>query len=234
MSEQTIFAHRGASGTHFENTMSAFRAAVKQGADGIELDVQQTSDGHLVVIHDENLQRLAGIDRQINEISSVELSQVKVGRTGSRRLFGHPVPSLFDVVQFCAEEQLALNIELKETVYRQPEVIERILNYVECLSCVHISSFDYETLRLVKQLDPCMETGLLVKKKTVSDNDLAGFDTDAIHFHKRLWKEPYQELLIDCGKTLRMYGVTGKEAFISQSKGISGWITDYPKRFAKK
>lgn len=229
MSDQIIYAHRGASGTHFENTMSAFKAAVKQGAGGIELDVQQTSDGQLVVIHDDNLLRLAGIDRQINDISSGELSRIRVGRPGSRRLFGHAVPSLFDVVMFCKEERLALNIELKETVYRQPEVIVQILNYVECLPAIHLSSFDYETLRLVKEQDPSMETGLLVK----SDTNLADFQTDAIHLHKRLWKEPYRDLLINSNKILRMYGVTGKEEFISQAGEISGWITDYPKRFTK-
>lgn len=234
MSNNQVFAHRGASGSHFENTMGAFRAAVKQGADGIELDVQQTKDGTLVVIHDDRLSRVAGVERQISDITSEELRHIKVGKTGSRRVFGQPVPNLFDVVSFCIENQLSLNIELKETVYGQPAAIEKILHYTEGLADVHISSFDYQTLQLVKELDTHMETALLLKKNSVDWADLTSYEVDAFHFHKRLWKDPYQEHLKSSGKKLRMYGVTGAESFLASAPEITGWITDYPKRVQKK
>ena len=69
MKHVKIFAHRGASGYTPENTLAAFRLAEKQGADGIELDVQLTKDGEVVVIHDEKIDRtgtgtdLSGITR---------------------------------------------------------------------------------------------------------------------------------------------------------------------------
>ena len=54
-----VWAHRGASGYAPENTLDAFRKAVEMGADGIELDVQMTKDGELVVIHDETIDRVS-------------------------------------------------------------------------------------------------------------------------------------------------------------------------------
>lgn len=234
MSDSQIFAHRGASGHYFENTMRAFWGAVQKGADGIELDVQQTKDGQLVVIHDNELVRLAGIDQRIDQLTSQELQHIKIGKSGYRRIFGHSIPALFDVVSFCAEHNLALNVELKETVYGQAAVLEQILHYVEPLSAVHLSSFDYETVRLVKDLDRNVETALLLRKKSVDWQNLASYDVDAFHFHKRLWKDPYKSHLIESGKTLRMYGITGTESFLSETPEVTGWITDYPKRVRKK
>ncbi|MDV6379233.1 glycerophosphodiester phosphodiesterase family protein [Sporosarcina sp. GW1-11] len=234
MFDNQVFAHRGASASHVENTMSAFKAAVKKGADGIELDVQKTKDGNLFVIHDDNLHRLTSVDQQIDQLTATELQRMKVGKSGSRWIYGHPIPLLFDVVAFCREHNLALNIELKQTVYGQREVIQRILDYVDGLENVHLSSFDYETMRLVREESTAMETALLVKKKTVDWSNLSSYDVDALHFHKRLWKEPYRTALIESGKTLRMYGVTGEEPFLSNSPEVTGWITDYPKRLRKK
>lgn len=234
MFDSKIFAHRGASGTYFENTMRAFSGAVEKGADGIELDVQQTKDGQLVVIHDEVLDRLAGVSHRVDQLTSAELERIKIGRSGYRRLFGHAVPALFDAVSFCAAHDLSLNVELKETVYGKPAALEQILHYVESLDDVHLSSFDYATMQLVRKLDPRMETALLLKKKTVDWEHLDGYDVDAFHFHKRLWKEPYKTRLTESGKVLRMYGVTGTEDFLASTPEVSGWITDYPKRVRKK
>ncbi|PIC84829.1 glycerophosphodiester phosphodiesterase family protein [Sporosarcina sp. P1] len=234
MSESKIFAHRGASGHYFENTMRAFLGAVQKGADGIELDVQQTSDGQLVVIHDNELARLAGIDQHIDQLTSKELQHIKIGKNSYRRMFGHTIPVLFDVVSFCSEHNLALNVELKETVYGQVAALEQILHYVEPLSTVHLSSFDYETMRMVKELDSDMETALLLRKKTIDWQNLDVYDVDAFHFHKRLWKDPFKRQLLESGKILRMYGVTGAESFLSDTPEVTGWITDYPKRVRKK
>ncbi|PID23023.1 glycerophosphodiester phosphodiesterase [Sporosarcina sp. P3] len=234
MSDSKVFAHRGASGTYFENTMRAFLGALQKGADGIELDVQQTSDGQLVVIHDHDLARLAGIEQRIDQLTSQELQQIKIGKSKYRRMFGHSIPVLFDVVSFCSEHNLALNIELKETVYGQTAALEQILHYVESLSDVHLSSFDYETVRMIKELDRDMETALLLRKKSVDWQNLDSYEVDAFHFHKRLWKDPFKTHLLESGKILRMYGVTGAESILSNTPEVTGWITDYPKRVRKK
>lgn len=68
-----IFAHRGAAGTHPENTMAAFEEALKAGADGIELDVQLTKDGEPVVIHDETVDRTTDGSGWVKDILYREL-----------------------------------------------------------------------------------------------------------------------------------------------------------------
>ena len=75
-----IFAHRGSKGTHPENTLTSFKEAVRVGSDGIELDVHLTKDGHLVVIHDET------VDRTTNgtgEIRNLTLAKIKAMDAGS-------------------------------------------------------------------------------------------------------------------------------------------------------
>ncbi len=79
------FAHRGFSGQYPENTMLAFEKAVEAGADGIELDVQFSKDGKLVIMHDESLLRTAGIDGFVKDYTLEQLKAMDVsGKWGDR------------------------------------------------------------------------------------------------------------------------------------------------------
>lgn len=236
MSKPTVFAHRGASGIRFENTMEAFEKAAAQGADGIELDVQITEDGVPFVIHDPNLSRLAGIRRTISSMTSAEMTRIRVGRRYSRIFRGHRIITLIEAVSFCQRNRLALNVELKETVSDRPEMIKLIVDIVSIIEEVHISSFDYSLLEVVKEECPVMETAYLLKKKTVDWENLDKYScADGFHFHKRLLKEPFLNNLIHSEKKIRVYGVTGTEPItINPPSYIDGWITDYPDRFKNK
>ena len=103
-----VMAHRGASGEYPENTMPAFRAAVEAGADYIELDVHCTRDGEVVVVHDDDLSRIASDDRKVAEMTFAELEVVDAAfnfaRDGQRCPFrgqGVHVPRLAEVLQSC-------------------------------------------------------------------------------------------------------------------------------------
>ena len=233
MSKPSIFAHRGASGARFENTMKAFELAVVQGADGIELDVQVTEDGVLFVIHDLVLSRLAGIRRSISSMTGVEVKRIRVGRKYTRLFVGHKIPTLIEVVSFCQSHHLALNVELKESISERPEFIEKIIDIVTHVEEVHISSFDYELLEMVKKINSQIETAYLLRKKNVDWANLEQYScADGFHVHKRLLKEPYLNDLIQSGKKIRVYGITGTEPIaLNPPPYIDGWITDYPDRF---
>ncbi|WP_342511450.1 glycerophosphodiester phosphodiesterase family protein [Sporosarcina sp. FSL K6-1522] len=234
MSKPLVFAHRGASGSRFENTMKAFKKAYEQGADGIELDVQLSEDGVPFVIHDPELSRLAGIRMPIASMTSAELLKVRVGRKYCR-LFtgGHRIPTLMEAVLFCQTYGMALNVELKETVAERPEHIAQIVDMVSSLEDVHISSFDYHSLEKVKEADPTMETAYLIRKKAVDWEQLDRYvSADGFHFSQKFLKEPYIDKLTAVGKRIRVYGVTGEEPIIANPPAfIDGWITDYPNRF---
>jgi len=99
-----ILGHRGTISKP-ENTLSAFKKAIEAGADGVELDIQKTSDGVIVVSHDENLKRTAGIDFDIRKNTYDELKKISIE--------GEKVPTLSEVLDFIFGENKIVDIELK-------------------------------------------------------------------------------------------------------------------------
>ncbi|WP_438310661.1 glycerophosphodiester phosphodiesterase [Sporosarcina sp. FA9] len=230
MYKPSVFAHRGASGRYFENTMKAFVEAFSQGAHGIELDVQLTEDGVPVVIHDMDLTRVAGIRKRVSSMTYAEIKKIRIGRKYLRIVFGHRIPSLYEVVSFCDVKGMGLNVELKETVSERPALIKEIIPIISGLKNVHISSFHYHLLEKVKEVDPEIETAYLVRKKGVDWDNLKLYTSaDGFHLHKRLFTEPYIRNLRLTTKKIRVYGVTGNEKYVlNPPPFIDGWITDYP------
>lgn len=228
-----VFAHRGASGKYFENTMKSFYGAIEEGADGIELDVQLSKDGIFFVIHDSDLYRLSGVRKTISEMDASEIQQIRIGKRFIRGIKGSSIPTLSSVISFAAIESIGLNIELKETVSENPESLPDLLNQISVLDRVYVSSFDYNLIEKVKRLDPSVEAGLLLKKSMLTDHQLDDYPAaDAFHFHKRMMKEPYLSQWRQTDKTIRVYGVVGDESFVKNPpEFIQGWITDYPGRF---
>ncbi|MFJ7933781.1 glycerophosphodiester phosphodiesterase [Sporosarcina sp. NPDC096371] len=233
MSRPNVFAHRGASADRFENTMPAFEKALAQGANGIELDVQVTEDGVPIVIHDPDLARLAGIRQPISSMTSQEIANVRVGKKISRLFHGHRIPTLLEAVTFSEQHGLILNIELKETVSEHPETIKQIVDIATLLDNFHFSSFDYNLLEKIKELDATIETAYLLRKKGVDWDHLEQYvHADSFHVSKKFLKEPYLSKLIQSGKKIRVYGMTGQEDMANNPPPyIAGWITDYPDRF---
>lgn len=233
MSEPSIFAHRGASGYCFENTMCAFEEAYKQGADGIEIDIQLTEDGVPMVIHDMDLLRVAGVRKKISEMTYVEVKKIRIGKKIIRTLFNYRVPTLHEVVLFCETHGIGLNVELKETVLERPNAIPKIVELISDIKNKHISSFHYPLLEQVKKCSPDLETAFLVRKKDVEWGDLSAYTyADGFHLHKRLLIDPYLAELKSTGKYIRVYGMTGREQDAKNPPSyIDGWITDYPDVF---
>lgn len=121
-----IWAHRGASAKAPENTLSAFRLAHELGADGVELDVQLTADGHVVVIHDETLDRTTTgkgpvRDRTLKEVKSLDASY------GVEGFLGEPVPTLEEVLALLRPTGMSVNIELKNSVEPYPGLEQAVL-----------------------------------------------------------------------------------------------------------
>ena len=88
------FAHRGFSGQFPENTMLAFEKAVEAGADGIELDVQFSKDGELVIMHDETLNRTAGVDGFVKDYTLEQLKAMDVSGKWGDRYGSMEIPTL--------------------------------------------------------------------------------------------------------------------------------------------
>lgn len=158
-----IWAHRGASADAPENTLPAFALAIDQGADGIELDVQLTHDGRVVVIHDETLDRTTNGHGWVKDHSLAELKRLdaSAGRPGSPPT---TIPTLDEVFELIERSPLAVNIELKDSRVPYPGLPEKVLDLIQRRGWNHrvmISSFNHMTLARVRQLDSSTSTGLL-------------------------------------------------------------------------
>ena len=158
--EMEISAHRGASVEYPENTMLAFQGAVAAGADWIELDVQQTRDGMIVVSHDAGLKRTAGIKKYIYDMDYEELETIDVGSHLNKKFSDARIPSLAEVLIFADENNVKLNIELKPNGHEtelEESVVDLINTYYRKDACI-VSSLQYAALRRVKEYDPEIRT----------------------------------------------------------------------------
>lgn len=221
-----VIAHRGAKGYVSENTIAAFQKALEMGADGIELDVFASADGHIIVFHDEHTDRLCGVTASIKDLPLDEIRKLKVD-------LHHQIPTLAEVFDF-VDKRCLINVEIKAEAATQT-VCELIETYVlDGWDYEHflVSSFDWPSLQFIRNNFPKIPLGVL----TETDLDLA------IGFAKSIRAEtfhPYFHLLDETSvakikaENLKLYVWTVNEpediARI-ESLGIDGIITDFPDR----
>lgn len=175
-----VTAHRGASQYYPENTMAAFRGAFMQGADVVELDVRETRDGQLVVLHDDNVKRVTGVDRDIWAMTYDEVKELDAGSSFSEKYAGERIPLLSDVVRFGRFSGIKLNIEVKPTRHGDDDIVLKTVSTVKqygMQNSVVISSMDYTVLSETKKADPDLKTAYIT---SIAYGDLSKFpDADA-------------------------------------------------------
>ena len=181
-----ILGHRGASAYRPENTLEAFSLALEQKADGFELDVHLTKDGHIVVAHDERLERVSDGVGYINNYTLSELKNFNF----NKRFPEQPVcriPTLNEVYELVKGSDAVVNVELKTTELLYPELPEKLLRLEREYSMkerVIYSSFNHYSLLEMKKLDPTVKTGLLYDLGLVDPWVYAKHTAaDAIHPH---------------------------------------------------
>jgi glycerophosphoryl diester phosphodiesterase len=158
-------AHRGASGTFPENTLSAFRAAIDAGADMCELDVQLTRDGAVVVIHDDTVERTTDGKGEVAKLSLEELKRLDAGaKFKGGAIKGERVPTLDEVFDVTSGK-CGLNIELKAggVENRVAQIMQARNGFGDSV----VSSFDWEYLKNIQQLHFNIRIGLLAEEKPV-------------------------------------------------------------------
>ena len=140
--------------------MSAFVGAKEYGADWVELDVQQTLDKQLVVLHDTNLKRTTGVNKNTWEATYDEIKDLDAGSFFDKSFNGERIPLLSTVIEYAKKNNLKLNIELKPTgneIDFEKEVIDLINKYNFKNNCV-VTSQVYEVLENVKKYDNSIKT----------------------------------------------------------------------------
>lgn len=160
----TVMAHRGLSADAPENTLYAFSDAISVGADFIELDVQQTRDGVLVVMHDSNLKRTTGVNKDIWDVDYADIQNLDAGSWFDSAYANARIPTLEETLQF-VDKRAKLNIEIKPTKHGsdtlEQDVAELITQYQYTDAC-YVTSFSYGSLKKVKEANPEIRTGYLM------------------------------------------------------------------------
>jgi glycerophosphoryl diester phosphodiesterase len=151
-----IIAHRGASRDAPENTLAALQLAWEQGADAVEIDVHQSRDGHIVVIHDAHTRKTAGVMRRVRSLTLAELATLDVGRWKHRRWAGERIPSLAQVLDRVPSHK-RIFIEIKAGAECLPEFVETVKRSGKKPSQVIPIGFNLTTMKLVKWALPALE-----------------------------------------------------------------------------
>lgn len=157
-----LLAHRGASADAPENTIAAFREAVRQGADGVELDAQLCGSGEVVVCHDERLTRLAHLDWELKRTPLWKLQRADVGTP----LGFAParIPTLEEMIEVLPEH-FVINVELKCETLEDGGLSARVVESIDRLGIgerVIVSSFNPFCLWRTAELNPSLRRGSLI------------------------------------------------------------------------
>lgn len=232
-----ILGHRGFSSHFPENTMLSFEEAIHAGAHGLEVDVQMSRDGILVIFHDETLERTARLKGTIKDYTFKELQKMDVGSYLDPSFKDLKIPSLLEVLNLVKERDLLLNIELKNGIIPYPTLEENILKEVEEIGLkerVILSSFNHHSLLKISQLDSTFKTGILYFAHMVRPCDYAlSIGASALHPYYLGINSHLLEEAKKNGLTVNTYVVNEIEDMRRLVHlGVDGMITDYPDRLA--
>lgn len=227
-----VIAHRGASGTRPENTLAAFRRALELGADMVELDVQLTRDGEVVVIHDRSLERTTDGVGPLAARTLAELRMLDAGAWFDPRFAGERVPTLAEVV---AAVPLAINVELKPD--GDDGLEGRALAVVEAagaLERVVFSSFEMAALERLRARSRSAELAVLWETAPISEAvaRCRRVAARALHLRKDRVRAAVLATAAAAELQVRVWTVNERaEMERLAAAGVDAIFTDYPERF---
>ena len=234
-----VFAHRGYSGKYPENTMLAFREAEKTGADGIELDVQLTKDGELVIIHDETLGRTTNGSGWVKDHTLAELKELDAAKIRPELGVREQIPTFDEYCRWVKDTKLITNVELKTGIVYYPEIEEKTAETVRQYGLedrVIFSSFNHLSALRMKQLLPGCPVGALVEHDDLQN---AGFycrryGFDCYHPDGELFTRENAENCREHGIGVNVWTVNGLGMLERLTEwGVDGVITNYPRLIAE-
>lgn len=236
-----IIAHRGASHDAPENTLESFRLGWDQQADAVELDVMLSRDGKIVVIHDPNTKRLAGLDRAVVDQSLEELQSLDVGKWKDPRWSGVRIPLLSEVLQIIPDGK-RLFIEVKCGPEIVPELKRELAVAARPPAQTAIIGFSSKTMAAVKKELPGLQVYWIVdirpNPKTGTESPstaeliqtakTAGVDGLDLSAHEII-DRAYAKAILDAGLKLAVWTVN--DSVLAQrmiDAGVQGVTTDRP------
>lgn len=222
-----VWAHRGLVGPAVENTLEAFDAALKAGANGIECDVRLCGSGEVILMHDSILWRT---DNKFIPVTITSLEEL-------REKCSYYIPTLKEVLDKYASKT-KITLDLKGTRIRNSELEKKVVNLIE--ECEHshniiVSCFNVLSLCKVAALNSTIKVALIVEDwLSVSRFLPLVFALDAVHLSEKLATRPRIKFWKRQGLQVRVWTVNGSETAIDLAKnGVSAIISDNGKLFGK-
>jgi glycerophosphoryl diester phosphodiesterase len=222
-----VIAHRGASADAPENTLAAFRLAGEQKADFVELDVQESADGVVLVVHDSDLMKIGGAPQKIWETDAATLRTIDIGSHAGPQFAAERVPTLAEALLACKGKSHVI-VELKSYGHDQ-HLEERVAAIVEAAGmendCLFMS-LDRRMVTRMKQLRPQWHTGLLVAK---AFGDLDALPGDFLAVEARMATARFVRQAHRNGQQVYVWTVNDPAWMLAEmARGVDGLITDRP------
>jgi len=223
-----IFAHRGYRALYPENTMLSFRKAVEHNVNGIELDVQLTSDGEVIILHDETLDRTTNGSGYVKDVDFKTLQELDAGH-------GENIPSLIEYLEFIRNFTIITNIELKNNIVPYDGMEEKVLCLVKEYKLsdrLILSSFNIESVKKLSSLAPEIPRGFITDEIS-NPAELAALmrRLGIKYLHPSLrcyWN--HRDSIIREGFIVNIWTVNNKAELRRLSQdGVFGVFTDNPK-----
>jgi glycerophosphoryl diester phosphodiesterase len=222
-----IMAHRGSSKAAPENTMAAIRKAIDDGADWVEIDVQETADGEVVLFHDSDFMKLAGVDLKIWDATLDDLQEIDIGSWFAPEFRDERVPTLAEVLDAC-KGKIRVNIELKYYGH-DVQLEQRVADIVasrEMDSDVIAMSLKMDGVRKMKAIRPEWRVGLLM---SVAAGDLKQVEADFLAVNAGFANRRLIRTAHESGREVYVWTVNDAPTMSSMiSRGADGLLTDRP------
>ncbi|MBU0967017.1 MAG: hypothetical protein KKA54_11640 [Proteobacteria bacterium] len=232
-----VVAHRGASGTAPENTLTAIGLALEVGALMLEIDVQITTDDQIVVFHDETLERTTDGHGEICSFSYEELKKLDAGAWFAYRFRGEKIPLLDDVFQLI-RGKACINVEIKppaagEDWRKRIKLITEATTSAAMTPFTLFSSFHHDSLRHLNSLEQGFHTAALLPPEDARLPSLVLQDTGCQAFVCSL-----EQLTPELGADIAAHGIfagvytinTLQDAELAMQRHARGLVTDFPER----
>jgi glycerophosphoryl diester phosphodiesterase len=235
MTKPQIFAHRGAKSVAPENTLPAFARALEMGVDGVELDVQCSADGQLVVIHDFQVDRLTDGAGAVSSFSVADLQQLDAGSHFSAEFAGTQIPTLLQVLDLL-QDRCRINIEIKThdpTGGEEVDHLAQLIRQRDLYQQAIVSSFNPVSLIKLRWLEPQVALGLLYVHRLPAHLQNAWLSPiiapQALHPHHDMVDRAHVDWAHDAGYAVNTWTVNDvDEAQRLAALGVDVIMSDVP------
>lgn len=228
----SVAAHRGDPINAPENSLSSVRSAMEQGVDAVEIDVQMTTDGVVVLHHDVTLDRLADIPRTLTDMTYAEISDIDIGIKFDTEFAGEPITTLEAVMQEVQDEDVKLLIDFKpynDTGEALATRVVQLIEQYEMEDVSYVQAFDYDALQVVRQLNPEIKIGQIMY---IAAGNLSALDVDFYSINQSMLSNEFIRKARRDNREVWVWTVNTEENIRHVlSYNIDGIITDYPQRF---